>query len=70
MAQLLERNLDAGMKEARLILAQATQGGDWPSTADEAGLASRMAALFTGQGLEEPIATWHGQEAQPADFGA
>lgn len=86
MAQLLVRNLDAGVKEAlrrrarshgrsmeeevRVILAQATQGGDWISTADEAGLGSRMAALFAGQGLGEPITTWHGHEAQPADFGA
>ncbi len=86
MAQLLVRNLDAGVKEAlrrrarshghsmeeeaRLILAQATQGGDWRSTADEAGLGSRMAALFDGLGLEKPIEPWHEHEAQPADFGA
>ncbi len=86
MAQLLVRNLDAAVKEAlrrrarshgrsmeeeaRLILSQATKGGDWTSPADEAGLGSSMAALFAGQGLEEPIATWHGHEAQPADFGA
>jgi plasmid stability protein len=56
-------------EEVRLILAQAAQGGDWASRTDEGGLGSRIAALFAGHGLEEPIATWHGREAQPADFG-
>ena len=86
MAQLLVRNLDPGVKEAlrrralchgrsmeeeaRLILAQATQSGDWSSTAAGAGLGSRMAALFAGGGLEEPLQAWEGQEAAAADFGA
>jgi plasmid stability protein len=86
VAQLLVRNLDAAVKEAlrrrarshgrsmeeeaRLILAQAIQSGDGESTAAESGLGSRMAALFAGLGLEEPIEPWHGHEAQPADFGA
>lgn len=86
MAQLLVRNLDASVKEAlrrraashgrsmeeeaRLILALATQGGDWSSTAAVPGLGSRMAALFAGHGLEEPIEAWQGQEPEAADFGA
>lgn len=86
MAQLLVRNLDAGVKEAlrrrahshgrsmeeeaRLILAQATQSEDWASTAAGPGLGSRIAGLFAGLGLEEPIETWQGQEAEPADLGA
>jgi hypothetical protein len=57
-------------EEARLILAQATQGGDWSSTAAGPGLGSRMAALFAGLGLEEPIEACQGQKAQAADFGA
>jgi plasmid stability protein len=77
--QLLVCNLDAGVKQAlhrrarsqdrsmeeetRLVLVQATQGGDWASTADKAGLDSRLAALFAGKGLEEPIATRQGHEA-------
>ncbi len=86
MAQLLVRNLDQGVKEAlrrrarcrgrsmeekaRLILLQATQSKDWSSTAVAPGLGSRMAALFAGQGLVEPIEAWHGHEAEPAQFGA
>ena len=80
------RNLDAGVKEAlrrrarshgrsmeeeaRLILAQAIQSGDLASTAAEPGVGSRMAALFAGLELDEPIETWRGHEAQPTDFGA
>jgi hypothetical protein len=56
--------------EARLILVQPTQGGDLASTADKSGLGSHMAALFAGHGLEDPISTWQGHEAQPAVFGA
>jgi hypothetical protein len=86
MAQLLVRNLDEGVKEAlrrrarrhgrsmeeeaRLILLQATQSSDWSSTMVGPGLGSRMAALFAGQGLVEPIEAWHGHEAEPAEFGA
>jgi plasmid stability protein len=86
MAQLLVRNLDQVVKEAlrrrarchgrsmeeeaRLILLQATQSKDWSSTAVAPGLGSRMAALFAGQGLVEPIEAWHGHEAEPAQFGA
>ena len=86
MAQLLVRNLDPSVKEAlrrraashgrsmeeeaRWILAQAIQGGDWSSTATAPGLGSRMAALFAGLGLEEPLEPWQGQEAEAADFGA
>ncbi len=80
------RNLDAGVKEAlrrrarghgrsmeeeaRVILAQAVQNEDLGSTDGEPGLGSRMAALFAGLGLDEPIETWRGHEAQPADFSA
>ena len=86
MAQLLVRNLDESVKEAlrrrarshgrsmeeeaRWILSQATLGGNWTSLAAGAGLGSRMAALFAGLGLEEPIEPWRGQEAEAADFGA
>ena len=86
VAQLLVRNLDDGVKEAlrrrarchgrsmeeeaRLILSRAAQAEDWDSTAAGAGLGSRVAALFAGLGLEEPITTWQGQSAEPADFGA
>ncbi len=86
MAQLLVRNLDEGVKEAlrrrahhhgrsmeeeaRLILMQAIQSSDWSSTAAGPGLGSRMAALFAGQGLEGPIETWQGHEAEPAEFRA
>ena len=86
MAQLLVRNLDEAVKEAlrrrarchgrsmeeeaRLILCQATQSGAWSSEETPPGLGSRMAALFAGCGLEDPIATWQGLEAEPADFSA
>jgi plasmid stability protein len=86
VAQLLVRNLDAGVKEAlrrrarshgrsmeeeaRLILAQATQGEGGASTAVGPGLGSRMAMLFAGLGLEDPIEPWQGHEAEPADFGS
>ena len=86
MAQLLVRNLDIAVKEAlrrrarshgrsmeeevRMILCQATLSGAWSSTAASPGLGTRMAALFAGLGLEEPIATWQGHEAEPADFSA
>jgi plasmid stability protein len=86
VAQLLVRNLDEAVKEAlrrrarchgrsmeeeaRLILLQATQSTDWSSTPVAPGLGSRMAALFAGQGLEDPIEGWHGHEAVPPEFGA
>ena len=57
-------------EEARVILAQAVQNGDLGSTVPDPGLGSRMAALFAGLGLDEPIETWRGHEAQPADFNA
>ncbi len=85
MAQLLVRNLDESVKEAlrrrarrhgrsmeeeaRLILSQAAQAQASLTTNVELGLGSRMAALFTGLGLEEAIPQWEGQEAEPADFG-
>lgn len=86
MAQLLVRNLDEAVKEAlrrrarchgrsmeeeaRLILCQATQSGAWSSSESSPGLGSLMAALFSGLGLEEPIETWQGHEAEPAHFSA
>jgi len=86
VAQLLVRNLDESVKqalrerarrhgrsmeeEARLILSQATQAGTGSLTVDSPGLGSRMALLFAGLGLEEPIEAWQGQEAEPADFSA
>ena len=51
-----------------MILCQATLYGAWPFTAASPGLGTRMAALFAGPGLEEPIETWQGHEAEPADF--
>ncbi len=53
-----------------MILAQAVQNEDLGYTDAEPGLGSRMAALFADLGLEEPIETWRGHEAQPADFNA
>jgi hypothetical protein len=47
-------------QEARFTIAHAPQGGDWASMADEAGLGSCLAALFAGQGFEEPIAAGTG----------
>lgn len=86
MAQLLVRNLDESVKEAlrrrarchgrsmeeeaRMILCQAIHSGAWASTPASPGLGSRMAALFSGAGLDTPIEVWQGQEAEPADFGA
>ena len=86
MAQLLVRNLDEAVKEAlrrrarchgrsmeeeaRLILCQATQLGAWSPSEPSPGLGSRMATLFAGLGLEDPIETWLGHEAEPADFSA
>ena len=86
MAQLLVRNLDEAVKEAlrrrarchgrsmeeeaRLILCQATQSGAWSPSEAAIGLGSRMASLFAGLGLEEPMETWQGHEAEPADFSA
>lgn len=85
VAQLLVRNLDQSVKEAlrrrarrhgrsmeeevRLILSQAVEAQASLTTPAELGLGSRMAALFTGLGLEEAIPQWKGQEAEPADFG-
>ena len=86
MSQLLVINLDEAVKEAlrrrarchgrsmeeeaRLILCQATQSGVWSPSEPSPGLGSRMAALFAGLELEEPIETWQGHEAEPADFSA
>ena len=86
IAQLLVRNLDEVVKEAlrrrarchgrsmeeetRLILGQATQPGAWSPSEPAPGLGSRMATLFAGLGLEEPIETWQGHEAEPSDFTA
>ena len=86
VAQLLVRNLDEAVKEAlrrrarwhgrsmeeeaRLILCQATQSGAWSPSESSPGLGSRMATLFAGLGLEEPITPWQGQSAEPADFSA
>lgn len=83
MAQLLIRNLDLGVKEAlrrraqrhgrsmeeeaRLILRLAAEAEQLPP--EGTGLGSRMAALFSGAVLEEPIGEWQGQEAAPAAFG-
>ena len=85
MAQLLVRNLDEAVKEAlrqsarchgrsmeeeaRWILCQAAQSGDWGSTADGPGLCSRMAQLFAALGLEGSIEPLEGEQAQPADVG-
>ncbi|MGB7566077.1 MAG: plasmid stabilization protein [Prochlorococcaceae cyanobacterium] len=83
MAQLLIRNLDLVFKEAlrrraqrhgrsmeaeaRLILRQAAEAEHL--SPEGTGLGTRMAALFAGAMLEEPIGEWQGQEAAPADFG-
>ena len=85
VAQLLVRQLDGVVKEAlrrrarrhgpsmeeeaRLILAQSVTS-DEHSSADTAGLGSRMAALFANAGLEEPISEWRGVEAIPASLEA
>ena len=81
VAQLFVRQLDGFVKEAlrrrarrhgrsmeeeaRLILAQAVTS-DEHSSADTAGLGSRMAALFANAGLEEPISEWRGVDATSA----
>ncbi|MEN9861212.1 MAG: hypothetical protein RLZZ515_1694 [Cyanobacteriota bacterium] len=84
MAQILVRNLDEGVKqalkrraqrhgrsmeeEARLILTRATEAKATSGSDASLGLGSRMAALFQGLELNEPIPTWHGEEANPAHF--
>jgi len=84
MAQILVRNLDEGVKqalkrraqrhgrsmeeEARLILTRATEAKSASASESSLGLGSRMAALFQGLDLNEPIPTWHGEEATPAHF--
>lgn len=52
-------------EEARLILARAVTS-DEQSSADIAGLGSRMAVLFADGGLEEPISEWRGVDATSA----
>ena len=84
MAQLLVRQLDLAVKEAlrrrarrhgrsmeeeaRLILANAVARDEEPYSGSS-GLGSRMAALFSEAGLEEPIHEWRGVESVPAVFG-
>lgn len=84
MAQLLVRNLDAAVKqalkrralrhgrsmeeEARMILTMAAENRDTQETESPEGLGTRMAALFRDLDLNEPVPTWHGQEALPASF--
>lgn len=83
MAQLLVRQLDPAVKEslrrraqrhgrsmeeeARLILTQAVAREEEPGLCSP-GLGSRMAALFSGAGLEAPIPEWRGVESVPAPF--
>jgi plasmid stability protein len=78
MAQVLVRNLDDDVKERlqqrarrhghsmeeeiRTILRQAL--ADNPATS--AGLGSRIAARFAGQGLTEDLPELRGQAARPA----
>lgn len=78
MAQILIRRLDDDLKaalqrrarrhghsteqEAREILRNAVQGGDDP----DARLGSRIAARFTGVGLNAEISEVRGQPARPA----
>ena len=54
-------------EEARLILAQAVAREEEPGMGSP-GLGSRMAALFSEAGLEEPIPEWRGVESVPAPF--
>jgi plasmid stability protein len=78
MAQILIRRLDDDVKaalqrrarrhghsteqEAREILRNAVQDGEDPHTR----LGSRIAARFTGAGLETEISELRGQPARPA----
>lgn len=54
-------NLDSMEMEVRMILCQAIHSGAWASTPAFPGMGSRMAALFTGAGLDTPIEAWQGQ---------
>lgn len=83
MAQMIVRNigedLKAGLKrlagqhgwsmeeEVRQILRRAVQEGGNETSAK---LGTRMAACFAGNGLDEPLPEWHGDEARPMDVGA
>ena len=68
-ALLLVRQLDPAVKES--LRRRAQRHGR--SMEDETGLCSpglgsRMAALFSEAGLEEPIPEWRGVESVPAPF--
>jgi plasmid stability protein len=80
MAQFTVRNLEEDVKtrlkrraarhgrsmeeEVRQILRNAVREEDRP----EPRLGSRIAARFTGVGLDEDLPELHGQGVQPADF--
>lgn len=82
MAQLLVRHLDPSVKEAlqrraqrhgrsmeeevQLILRAAAEADQEPSPIS--GLGTRMAELFKGVGLEDPIPEWGGQGAKFAEW--
>jgi plasmid stability protein len=85
MAQLIVRNLEDDVKsrltqrarqhgrstedEVREILRAAALA-DLPDESQATrGLGSRIAARFSGLGLENDIAQWQGEPARPADLG-
>ncbi|NDD46435.1 MAG: toxin-antitoxin system [Synechococcaceae bacterium WB9_4xB_025] len=83
MAQLLVRQLDPAVKEAlqrqaqrhgrsmeeevRLILRRAVEL-EPTNTPANAGLGSRISALFAEAPFETPIPEWRGEAAQAAAF--